>query len=55
MFSIAAWDMKEEKLYLVRDRLGEKPLYFLKDKGNFFFGSETKFIRILLNNLLHFF
>ena len=28
MFAIAVWDNQEESLYLIRDRMGEKPLYF---------------------------
>lgn len=28
MFALAVWDKSEEKLYLARDRMGEKPLYF---------------------------
>ena len=33
-FSIGIWDIKNETLYLTRDRAGEKPLYysFLDDK-----------------------
>jgi asparagine synthase (glutamine-hydrolysing) len=44
MFSIAAWDMKEEKLYLVRDRLGEKPLYYSITDEHFIFGSNINSI-----------
>ena len=50
MFSIAVWDLKEEKLYLARDRAGEKPIYYGlqgKDSGgkNFLFSSELKGIK----------
>jgi asparagine synthase (glutamine-hydrolysing) len=49
MFAIALWDHKEEKLFLIRDRFGEKPLYFGwpsgAEPGSFAFGSELKALR----------
>jgi asparagine synthase (glutamine-hydrolysing) len=42
MFSIALWDALEEKITLVRDRMGEKPLYYGWVNGNFVFASELK-------------
>ena len=42
MFSIALWDKKTKVLSLVRDRYGEKPLYYGWHKGKFIFGSELK-------------
>ncbi len=45
MFAFALWDRQERKLYLIRDRLGIKPLYYGHVSGNFVFGSELKAIR----------
>lgn len=39
MFAIALYDREEKKLYLIRDRMGEKPLYFGCVSGNFVFAS----------------
>jgi asparagine synthase (glutamine-hydrolysing) len=45
MFSIAVWDLQQKELILVRDRMGEKPLYFGWHQGVFLFGSELKALR----------
>jgi asparagine synthase (glutamine-hydrolysing) len=42
MFAFALWDRQERRLYLGRDRVGEKPLYYGWNEGVFFFGSELK-------------
>ncbi|MEH6632265.1 MAG: asparagine synthase (glutamine-hydrolyzing) [Halopseudomonas aestusnigri] len=42
MFVIALWDNVDKKLYLVRDRFGEKPLYYLRQDGTLYFASELK-------------
>lgn len=40
MFSIALWDRHQRQLYLIRDRLGVKPLYYGKSARTLVFGSE---------------
>jgi asparagine synthase (glutamine-hydrolysing) len=42
MFAFALWDKAECALYLARDRMGEKPLYYGSRNGSFLFGSELK-------------
>jgi asparagine synthase (glutamine-hydrolysing) len=42
MFAIALFDKKNEKLYLIRDRVGIKPLYYTYQNGEFAFASELK-------------
>jgi len=42
MFAIALFDNQEDKLYLMRDRLGIKPLYYTFQNGEFAFASELK-------------
>jgi asparagine synthase (glutamine-hydrolysing) len=44
MFAIALWDEPAKTWYLVRDRLGLKPLYYSYDSGRLIFGSEIKAI-----------
>jgi len=42
MFAIAIWDARRKELFLARDRIGIKPLYFINDPKYFFFSSEVK-------------
>ncbi len=42
MFALAIWDRRERHLWLIRDRLGEKPLYYGICRGSLVFGSELK-------------
>jgi asparagine synthase (glutamine-hydrolysing) len=45
MFAIAAWDRQDRRLWLARDRMGEKPLYYGWVRGSFVFSSELRAIR----------
>lgn len=42
MFAIAIFDREQERLYLTRDRIGKKPLYYWLENGNLVFASELK-------------
>lgn len=45
MFAFALWDTETQKLFLARDRMGEKPLYYGRNGDSFLFGSELKALR----------
>mgnify|MGYP001500011192 CR=1 FL=1 len=45
MFAMAIWDKHDKKLFLARDRFGEKPLYYFTQNEKIFFASELKALR----------
>lgn len=47
MFAIALYDQKEQMLYLLRDRVGEKPLYYGQVRDSFVFASDIGSISVL--------
>lgn len=44
IFAFAIWRTDEEKLFMARDRLGVKPLFYRREEGRLLFGSEPKAI-----------
>ena len=62
MFAFAIWDKKRQTLFLARDHMGQKPLFFYHNDGVFAFASEVKGIlasglvkpEIELNGLWHY-
>src|ERR1051326_493434 len=42
MFAFALWDETKQRLFIARDRLGVKPLYYYEGDDQFVFGSELK-------------
>ncbi len=41
-FAFAIWDVRERRMFLARDRLGIKPLYYIRQGETFLFASEVK-------------
>ena len=46
MFAFAVWDRHERRLFLIRDRIGIKPVYYGYVGGHFVFASELKALRV---------
>ncbi len=42
MFAFAIWDEKQQRLFAARDRLGQKPFYYVVRDNRFYFASEIK-------------
>ncbi|MDD5687993.1 MAG: asparagine synthase (glutamine-hydrolyzing) [Elusimicrobia bacterium] len=51
MFTFAIWDKEKEELFIARDRLGIKPLFYYLYNGTLVFSSEIKSIILDKNNL----
>lgn len=45
MFAFAIWDKQDKSLFVARDRIGEKPLYFSTIDNKLFFSSELKALK----------
>ena len=53
MWSFAIYNKVNGELFLARDRFGgKKPLFYFKDNQNFYFGSEIKYLKSLINQNL---
>lgn len=50
MFAFAIWDKRKQELFMARDRLGIKPLYYTRDSGRFFLASEVKAIYSMIKD-----
>ena len=48
-FSISIIDLIKKKIFLARDKFGEKPLYYYKDHNKIIVGSDLKIYKNFLN------
>jgi asparagine synthase (glutamine-hydrolysing) len=49
MFAMGAWDRQRQRLYLARDRAGQKPLFYGFHEGDLVFGSECRIVEAFSN------
>lgn len=47
MFAFAVYDTRQQQLFLARDRVGIKPLYYVRDGNRIYFASEIKALRLI--------
>ncbi len=52
MFAFAVWDGRERRLFVARDRLGVKPLFYRLEPGRLVFASELRALRLLADQPL---
>jgi asparagine synthase (glutamine-hydrolysing) len=45
MWALALWDSRKKRMVVARDRVGKKPLYYVKDRSRFIFASEIKALK----------
>ncbi|MBK5229148.1 MAG: asparagine synthase (glutamine-hydrolyzing) [Actinobacteria bacterium] len=50
MFAFAIWDSRRKRLFMARDRVGKKPLFYAKRDGRFMFASELQGLLAMLGS-----